>query len=160
MGTLTFSRRSSSSSREIKIRFQLCLKLFPAAVAAPSIPTIPKPPLMARCPYHIQQQCERLACHVMTHFGPKRRRASPGSRIQAKAPFFHPCHRLLRRGTALQNSRLWNLQCCWAGLQRAFCSVKERFPLASLLQPCSARPGPRHRLTGPGMLSHRHRKGT
>lgn len=91
VGTLTFPRRSSSSSREIKIRFQLCLKLFPAAVVAPSIPTIPKPPLMARCPYHTQQQCECLACHVMTHFGAKRRRASPGSHIQAKAPFFHLC---------------------------------------------------------------------
>ena len=63
---------------------------------------------------------------------------SPGSHTRSKAPFFHPCHKLLRRGTALQNPGLWNLQRCWAGLQRAFHSVNERFPSASLLQSCSA----------------------
>jgi len=69
VGTLPFPQRNSSSTQEIRIRFQLCLRLFPAAVAAPSIPTVPKPPLMARCPYHTQHQGKRLTCHVMTYFG-------------------------------------------------------------------------------------------
>lgn len=129
---------SSSSTQEIKIRFQPSLRLFPAAVAAPSIPRVPEPPLTVRCPYHTQHQGERLACRVMTQFGGKRRRASPGSHRRAKAPSFHPCHKLLCRGAALQNPELWNLQRCWAGLWGAFCSAKERFPLASLLQPLSA----------------------
>lgn len=60
--TLPFLGISSSSTQEIKIRFQLDLRLFPAAVAAPSISTAPEPPLMARCPYHTQHQGECLAC--------------------------------------------------------------------------------------------------
>lgn len=136
MGTLPFPGRSSSSTQEIKVTFQLCLRLFPAAGAVPSIPTVPEPPLMVRCPYHTQHQGEHLACHVMMRFGVKRRRASPGSHMGAKALFFHPCHKLLCQGAALQNPGLWNLQRCWAG--GAFCSAKERFPLASLLQPLSA----------------------
>lgn len=86
--------RSSSSTQEMKIRFQLCLRLFPTAVAAPSILTVPKLPLMVRCPYHTQHQGKPLACHVMMHSGGKRKRVSRGSHTQAKAPFFLPCHKL------------------------------------------------------------------
>lgn len=60
--TLPFLGISSSSTQEIKTWFQLALRLFPAAVAAPSIPTAPEPPLMARCPYHTQHQGKCLAC--------------------------------------------------------------------------------------------------
>lgn len=101
MGTLTSLGRSSSSTQEIKIKFQRCLRLFPAAVAAPSIAMVPVLPLMARCPYHSQHHGERLTCHAMMHFGSKTRRASPGFHTLTKAPFFHPCHKLLCFGAAL-----------------------------------------------------------
>lgn len=116
---------------------QLCLRQFPAAVAAPSILTVPKLPLMARCPHHTQHQGELLACHVMTHYGARGGKHALIPLVGQRSLLSSLSGTAVLRHN-LAKPWLWNLQHCWAGLWSAFCSIKERFPLVSLLQPCLA----------------------
>lgn len=137
----------------MKIRFQLCLRLFPAAVAAPSILTVPKLPLMVRCPYHTQHQGKPLACHVMMQSGGKRRRASCGSHTQAKAPFFLPCHKLLCWGSSLAQP-CKTLGCGTSRAAGPACEELSALQRRGFPQQAFSGPAwPWHMLTGQGMLS-------
>lgn len=76
--------------------------------------------------------------HAVTHYGGKRRRASPGAHTRAKAPFFHPCHKPLCQAQPCKTTGDGTCSVAgWACTGRgAPCSLQEQSPLARHLRHC------------------------